>query len=46
MRHSGPTAPGLAARRPIYQLWPALVHLRLFGPAYRGTVEQLLREAG
>ncbi len=42
----GPVEPGLAARRPIYQLWPALVHLRLFGPAYRGLVDGLLAEAG
>jgi fructosamine-3-kinase len=32
-------------RRPVYQLWPAIVHLLLFGDAYRGMVERLLREA-
>lgn len=32
--------PGLADRRPIYQLFPALVHLRLFGPGYLGLVER------
>ncbi len=29
-------------RRPIYQLWPALVHLRLFGSGYRSLVERCL----
>jgi fructosamine-3-kinase len=38
----GPQEPGHAERRPIYQLWPALVHLRLFGGGYRGRVERLL----
>jgi fructosamine-3-kinase len=33
-------------RRAIYQLWPALVYLRLFGEAYRGVCEQLLAKAG
>jgi fructosamine-3-kinase len=42
----GAAAPGQADRRPIYQLFPALVHLRLFGQAYRGLVERLLTEAG
>ena len=37
---------GLVERRPIYQLWPALVHLRLFGSGYRGMVERLLDAAG
>lgn len=38
----GSTEPGLEARRPIYQLWPALVHLRLFGSGYRSMVETRL----
>ncbi|MDF0599929.1 fructosamine kinase family protein [Psychromarinibacter sp. C21-152] len=42
----GPAEPGEAERRPIYQLWPALVHLRLFGGGYRGMVERLLAETG
>jgi len=42
----GAVEPDLARRRPIYQLWPAQVHLRLFGSGYRGLVERLLREAG
>lgn len=29
-----------------YQLWPALVHLRLFGASYRGMVEQRLTLLG
>lgn len=36
---------GHEARLPIYQLWPALVHLRLFGMAYRPLVERLLNAA-
>lgn len=34
--------PGLEDRRPIYQLFPALVHLRLFGSGYLGLVERCL----
>lgn len=30
----------------IYRLWPALVHLRLFGDSYRPLVLRLLRDAG
>lgn len=41
----GPPAPGEAKRRIIYQLWPALVHLRLFGAGYRGLVSGLLDAA-
>jgi fructosamine-3-kinase len=33
-------------RRPIYQLWPALAHLRLFGGGYLSLVERLLSAAG
>jgi fructosamine-3-kinase len=42
----GAAAPGSAARQPVYQLWPALVHLRLFGAGYAGMVDRLLRAAG
>lgn len=42
----GETAPGRTGRRAIYQLFPALVHLRLFGGGYRGMVERLLGAAG
>ncbi len=41
----GEVAPGLAERRPIYQLWPALVHVRLFGVTYLGLLERLLAGA-
>ncbi|WP_273505234.1 fructosamine kinase family protein [Fulvimarina manganoxydans] len=38
----GSLAPGFEERRAIYTLWPALVHLRLFGSGYRRLVERLL----
>lgn len=31
---------GWLERRPIYRLWPYLVHLRLFGDSYRRAVER------
>ncbi|MEM8572065.1 MAG: fructosamine kinase family protein [Pseudomonadota bacterium] len=37
---------GFEARVPIYQLWPALVHLRLFGSGYAGMVDRLLKATG
>ena len=37
---------GWAERRCLYQLFPALVHLRLFGPSYAPLVDRLLTEAG
>lgn len=42
----GAPEPGEVERVAIYQLWPALVHLRLFGAGYRGLVEGLLKVAG
>ena len=42
----GPLETGYTERLPIYRLWPALVHLRLFGEGYRGLVEGLLHQAG
>ncbi|WP_306461221.1 fructosamine kinase family protein [Shimia sediminis] len=42
----GVTDPGLDARRPLYQLWPALVHLRLFGDSYRAMVDTRLAALG
>ncbi len=42
----GPLAPGWQARRAAYQLWPALVHLALFGAGYRPMVEGLLSRLG
>ncbi len=41
----GAPAPGWKRRRAIYQLWPAIVHLRLFGAGYRSLVEQRLERA-
>lgn len=40
---SFPLAPGHEERIPLYQLYPMLVHLALFGGAYRGGVERCLR---
>lgn len=42
----GPMEPGFPERLPLYQLWPALVHLRLFGSGYRSLVERLLATVG
>jgi fructosamine-3-kinase len=42
----GSREPGHAERLPIYQIWPALVHLRLFGNSYRRLVERLLSATG
>lgn len=42
----GPLEPGWRERLPIYQLFPALVHLRLFGSGYAGMVERLLLRLG
>jgi fructosamine-3-kinase len=42
----GALEPGHAARLVIYRLWPALVHLRLFGDSYRPLVLRLLSDAG
>ncbi len=37
---------GWEERRTIYQLFPALVHLRLFGESYAGMVDRLLTLGG
>lgn len=42
----GPLEPGWEGRRPLYQLFPALVHMRLFGASYGGLVDRLLKAAG
>lgn len=42
----GPLDPGWQERRALYQLWLALVHLRLFGGGYRGMVDRLLAQYG
>lgn len=39
-------AHGFETRRAVYQLWPALVHLRLFGTSYRGLVTRILDSLG
>jgi fructosamine-3-kinase len=44
--HYGAPEDGWQIRRTIYQLFPALVHLRLFGAGYDNLVDRLLREAG
>ncbi len=38
--------PGWEERRHVYQLFPALVHLRLFGGTYAGMVDRLLTALG
>ena len=42
----GPLAPGWRERRPIYQLFPALAHVRLWGPSYHRMADRLLAAAG
>nr|WP_243846387.1 fructosamine kinase family protein [Rhizomicrobium palustre] len=42
----GKLEPDFEERLAIYRLWPALVHLRLFGSGYRALVERLLTELG
>lgn len=42
----GALEPGWRERQPIYQLWPALVHVRLFGSAYHPMLDRLLAALG
>ncbi len=42
----GPLEPGWEERRAVYQLFPALVHLRLFGDGYAAMVDRLLIRLG
>lgn len=42
----GPLEPGAEERLAVYQLFPALVHLRLFGATYAGLVDRLLTRVG
>ena len=42
----GPLEPGWEERRPLYQLFPALLHLRLFGASYGAMVDRLLAHYG
>ena len=46
-REVRPLAPGFfKARRDLYNLYPLLVHVRLFGGGYLGAVERTLRRFG
>jgi fructosamine-3-kinase len=38
--------PGWEERQPIYRIWPLLVHLRLFGDSYAGSVGTALASVG
>lgn len=42
----GALEPGWDVRRAVYSLYPALVHLRLFGAGYRSMVERFLAAVG
>ena len=42
----GALAPGWQERRAVYSLFPALVHLRLFGAGYTNMVDRFLAAAG
>jgi fructosamine-3-kinase len=42
----GPLEAGWEQRRPLYQLFPALLHMRLFGDTYAGMVNRLLIRLG
>jgi fructosamine-3-kinase len=42
----GSRDPGWEERLPLYQLFPALVHLRLFGASYAGMADRLLTSLG
>jgi fructosamine-3-kinase len=42
----GALEPGADHRLPLYQLFPALVHMRLFGAGYASMVDRLLKAVG
>jgi fructosamine-3-kinase len=42
----GPVAPGWRERLPLYQLFPALVHVRLWGAGYHAMADRLLSAFG
>ena len=42
----GPPEPGWRERQPAYQLFPALIHVRLWGPGYYKMVDRLLMQTG
>jgi fructosamine-3-kinase len=41
---AAPLQPGAAERVPLFQLYPLLVHLLLFGGGYRKQVEDVLHK--
>ncbi len=43
-QEASPLAPGHEERIPLYQLYPLLVHVNLFGGAYVGSVKRALSE--
>jgi fructosamine-3-kinase len=43
---ASPLQPGAAQRVPLYQLYPLLVHVNLFGRSYVGSVERALSDCG
>lgn len=42
----GPREAGWRERRPVYQLFPALAHVRLWGASYYGMADRLLAQLG
>lgn len=42
----GPLGPGWRERQPVYQLFPALAHVRLWGSTYFAMVDRLLAAVG
>jgi fructosamine-3-kinase len=42
----GPLEPGWRERQPVYQLFPALAHVRLWGAGYLKMVDRLLQSVG
>jgi fructosamine-3-kinase len=42
----GPLQPGWEERRTLYQLFPAIVHMRLFGQTYAALADRLLKQLG
>jgi fructosamine-3-kinase len=43
-QEASPLQPGWEERVPLFQLYPLLIHLLLFGGRYRGQVEEILRK--
>jgi fructosamine-3-kinase len=43
-REAWPLSPGWRERVPLYQLYPLLVHVNLFGGSYVSGVERALRD--